>query len=727
MPRLAPAVSGLLRRAVAVALVALLVPAAALAQANGKLQIHHVKIGQGDGILLISPLGQKALFDDGVYTDCTEIKNYISGLGITTIDYHFTSHYHADHIGCIDDLAAIGITIGTTGYDRGSSYSSATYTNYVNTLGSKRATMAKNQVVTLDAGAANPVYLKCVDLNGAGVYSPSGSDENAKSMVMKVSYGSFDEVIAGDLTGDAAGGNDVETTVGPEVGDVEVYKVHHHGSRYSSNSNFLNAITAEVGIIQVGTGNTYGHPTADALNRMHAVNIKTYWTETGAGATPNPTWDTAANGTIVVQADPGSSQGYTVSGPGFSHSYTNGGGTPQPPPINTTEYASSLTMLTGSLATGDVTRLQVSDDSRIGVSAGISGNKYYTDWYASVFLLHPPLNLTVTCETSFTVSRTQTLYAWNWSTSVWDQVNSATVGTTDVTATWTPASVTNYVGPSREVRFRVKGSNRNSTYTSRGDFMKFAYDYTSGTAPMMVAERPRDESGAAVASMELADDGLEHAEHALAGAPGSGAGRLDRELEARLNPQAALRQLQAAPIREGTSLRWTVGVNDHVDGFNIYRETADRMLVFAGNEAGLEVTGEEVAFRFLDAVAPADATYWLGVRSCAGPEALIGPIRVEAAAASAAELSLRITPNPIVGGTHFEFALDREADVTLEVFDLQGRRVATPILGRLPAGPVRAGWNLRRDDGGTVEAGLYFARLQTLGRTLFSRVTVVAR
>src|SRR5690349_20447689 len=103
-------------------------------------------------------------------------------------------------------------------------------------------------------------------------------------------------------------------------------------------------------------------------------------------------------------------------------------------------------MLKGSLATGDVTRLQVSDDSRIGVSAGQSSGLYYTDWYASCFLAHPPLNLTVTFEGSFTISRTQTLYAYNWSTAAWDQVNSATVSTTDVTKTWTTASPANYVG-----------------------------------------------------------------------------------------------------------------------------------------------------------------------------------------------------------------------------------------------------------------------------------------
>jgi hypothetical protein len=203
----------------------LLVPGFAFAQANGKLQIFHVDVGQGDGALLISPQGQMAFFDDGTYTDCSGIKNFCSSHGITSVQYHFLSHYHSDHLGCIDDLAAAGVTIAIAGYDRGYSYSSGTYTTYVNTLGAKRVTIAKGQTITLDAGAANPVSIQCVDLNGAGVYSPSGSDENAKSAVYLVTYGNFNEVIGGDLTGDPASGNDVETTVGPEVGDVEVYKV----------------------------------------------------------------------------------------------------------------------------------------------------------------------------------------------------------------------------------------------------------------------------------------------------------------------------------------------------------------------------------------------------------------------------------------------------------------------------------------------------------------------
>jgi len=606
MPRIpvCPRVTPFMRLVFATALIPLLlVPGFAFAQANGKLQIFHVDVGQGDGALLISPQGQMAFFDDGTYTDCSGIKNFCSSHGITSVQYHFLSHYHADHLGCIDDLAAAGVTIAIAGYDRGYSYSSGTYTTYVNTLGAKRVTIAKGQTITLDAGAANPVSIQCVDLNGAGVYSPSGSDENAKSAVYLVTYGNFNEVIGGDLTGDPASGNDVETTVGPEVGDVEVYKVHHHGSRYSSNDNWLNAVTAEVAVISCGNGNSYGHPTAEALGRLHAHNVHTYWTETGAGVAPLAGWD-KVGGTISIQADPAPGAAYTVSGTGFTDTYYNDGGVP---PIHTIEFPTALTMLKGSLATGDVTRLAVSDDSRIGVSAGVTGGQYYTDWYGSVVLQHPPLDLTVTYEGSFTVNRTQTLYLWNWTTSAWDQENSATVGTTDVTKTFT-ASVASYVSATREVRFRVKGNNRNgSSYTSRGDYMAFAYDYTSGTAPMMAARH----------ETPVAND-------AAAAAGGS----------------------------------------------------AD-----AGVTAGPE----------------------------RDPEAL----------------ALSASPNPAYGTTGFAFTMPRAADVRLDVYDLQGRRLATPMLGRAAAGPVHVDWALRDDAGHALAPGLYFARLQTLGRTLYTRVTVL--
>jgi hypothetical protein len=40
-----------------------LLAASASGQANGKLQIHHIDVGQEDGAVLISPAGQVVLFE----------------------------------------------------------------------------------------------------------------------------------------------------------------------------------------------------------------------------------------------------------------------------------------------------------------------------------------------------------------------------------------------------------------------------------------------------------------------------------------------------------------------------------------------------------------------------------------------------------------------------------------------------------------------------------------
>jgi beta-lactamase superfamily II metal-dependent hydrolase len=706
------------------ALTLALAPALALGQANGKLQIHHVNVGQGDGVLLISPLGQTALFDTGNYLSCTGIKNYLQGLGITVVDYHFASHYHSDHIGCIDDLAAIGITIGTQGYDRGSSYSSGVYTAYVNTLGSKRATIAKNQTITLDAGSANPVLLKCVDLNGAGVYSPSGSDENAKSLVMKVTYGNFDEVIGGDLTGD--GSTDVETTVGPATGDVEVYKVHHHGSLYSSNDNWLDATLPEVAIIQVGN-NSYGHPTADALGRMHAHGTYTYWTQTGSGASPNGTWDTVAGGTIVVEADPGPGAAYTVSGPGFDDTFYNDG---VAPPIETTEVAEGIVLTKGSITVGDYTRLAANDASRVSISAGVTGGQYLTDWYGTVTLDHPPLNLAITYDGNYTVSRTQTLYLWNWTTSAWVQIDQATVSTTDVTRTWSTGSPGNYVNASRQVRLRVATNTRNSSFTCRGDYMAFTYDYTPGTLP-----RPVERALALGAPARALHPELPLV--AYASAPASPAAVVaDARPAARdahltvggaEQPLAALRSAEARWSTGGATLTWTVPSDEHVDGFNVYRESSAG-LSFVGNESSLETAEGIATFRFVDASA-ADATvYWLGARGCSGPETLIGPLRLARAASGSAsvDFALRAAPNPAAAATTLRFTVPFDTRGRLDLYDVTGRRIATPYAGALKAGAHEIAWDLAGASG-RVSPGVYFARLEAAGRTVLARVTVTER
>lgn len=199
-------------------------PAAAVT-ANGRLQIIHLDVGQGDGAVLISPLGQVVMIDDGVYTNPTpasgvKVPAQLQALGVTHVDHHFASHYHADHIGLFATIFGNG-GVATLGYgwDRAESYTTQTYTNYVNTLGSRRRTLVKGQVIMLDSLSAHPVLITCVDLNGAGTNT---TDENGQSVVLRVSYGEFDAVFGGDLPGTSPA---IEPIVGPEVGPVEVYSV----------------------------------------------------------------------------------------------------------------------------------------------------------------------------------------------------------------------------------------------------------------------------------------------------------------------------------------------------------------------------------------------------------------------------------------------------------------------------------------------------------------------
>ena len=109
------------------------------------------------------------------------------------------------------------------------------------------------------------------------------------------------------------------------MGPVEVYKVHHHGSAYGSYDDWLNATRPKVGIVSCGTGNGYGHPTAPALTRLHTHGVRTYWTELGSGASPNPTWDKVANDEIRINAvwQPGGVD--SVLAPGIADAFTNSG------------------------------------------------------------------------------------------------------------------------------------------------------------------------------------------------------------------------------------------------------------------------------------------------------------------------------------------------------------------------------------------------------------------
>ena len=69
-------------------------------------------------------------------------------------------------------------------------------------------------------------------------------------------------------------------------------------------------------------------------------------------------------------------------------------------------------------------------------------------------------------------------------------------------------------------------------------------------------------------------------------------------------------------------------------------------------------------------------------------------------------------PNPFNPTTTINFALPEEANVTLEVYDTMGRRIATLMSSQLAAGRYETNWNGRNDAGASVASGVYLYRIK---------------
>jgi len=86
---------------------------------------------------------------------------------------------------------------------------------------------------------------------------------NTTGVVGKISFGQFDVLLTAD----------VDPANYPQVTDVEVVKVPHHGSKYQWNFGWWDKVHADLAVISVGK-NSYGHPTPEVIEGLKDLGIK---------------------------------------------------------------------------------------------------------------------------------------------------------------------------------------------------------------------------------------------------------------------------------------------------------------------------------------------------------------------------------------------------------------------------------------------------------------------
>jgi len=88
-------------------------------------------------------------------------------------------------------------------------------------------------------------------------------------------------------------------------------------------------------------------------------------------------------------------------------------------------------------------------------------------------------------------------------------------------------------------------------------------------------------------------------------------------------------------------------------------------------------------------------------------------------------LHLTAAPNPFNPRTTFTLTNPRTGRVTLDIFDLKGRRVRQLMDQRLPAGNSTSAWDGLNDQGGQAPSGVYFARLSSGDQRASVKVVLV--
>lgn len=221
---------------------------------DNKLHLIFCNVGQGDAILVIQGSFQ-ALIDGGPNRRVLDCLSGHLPFWDRTIELAILTHPEADHFtGLIDvtdrynikEFVSNGLVVERTGFRE--------FQKVVVKEGALVHTARsgeKIRVGLLDFSVLNPIT--------------TSVDINETSLVFKLSFGDFDALLTGDIS------QKIENQL--IIGPVEILKVAHHGSKYSSSEEFLAKVSPALAIISVGK-NSFGHPTKEVLDRLSQIGAK---------------------------------------------------------------------------------------------------------------------------------------------------------------------------------------------------------------------------------------------------------------------------------------------------------------------------------------------------------------------------------------------------------------------------------------------------------------------
>ena len=125
---------------------------------------------------------------------------------------------------------------------------------------------------------------KANDASGGSAIEGSGENGsfagNSERKDFRVNDGKINILLTGDVEGEGERQlmQELQEQRGQRAFRVDILKVAHHGSGYSTGTEFLAAASPAIAIISCGRNNSYGHPHAETLQRLEDARVPWYGT-----------------------------------------------------------------------------------------------------------------------------------------------------------------------------------------------------------------------------------------------------------------------------------------------------------------------------------------------------------------------------------------------------------------------------------------------------------------
>ncbi|BBF45113.1 late competence protein comeC, DNA transport [Lachnospiraceae bacterium KM106-2] len=273
------------------------------ANAATKLLVHFIDVGQGDAIL-VQYGSSYSLIDTGVEKKYSQLSTYLKKIKVKKITNLVVTHPDADHMGGADlVIKNYGVkNIYMTNY----SSNSGEYKEMISAIKKykvKRVNVKKGSKISFGGLKANVLSA-----------DTSLRDSNESSIVLKLTHGKKSFLFTGDISAK------VENKIAAAYDvNVDVLKVSHHGSSYSSAVSFIKETSPQYSIVSVGANNNYGHPNGNVVNRLNKYSKTVYRTDKKGTIVITSTGSKLTSKTVKTTGSTSSSSSSSSSSSGSSN------------------------------------------------------------------------------------------------------------------------------------------------------------------------------------------------------------------------------------------------------------------------------------------------------------------------------------------------------------------------------------------------------------------------